>query len=114
MRRRLISYVLLFVVFWHSLAVAGQTVSLAYPLEPTHALLHWQGESHHHHDDGSFHHDDSEESSQHMATDGCQNSVAVISADCQTQPLLQAAMPAIVDQAAVPPPFLEGIRRPPR
>jgi hypothetical protein len=89
--------------FW-----AGQGAALE------HTLMHWQGEAHHHDSDGSIHVDDSEDSFQHLVADCCFHPVGVIVAPAA---VLLEPLPQHVAQAAQPvppPPYLDGLRRPPR
>lgn len=101
-------------MFWQALAVAGQG-GLSHAAEDlTHAVLHWSDTGHHHHDDGSYHEDDSAESTQHVALDGALSIPALWpTLDWPTFAAYRDA-PPVTTSAALPPPFVDPFRRPPR
>lgn len=78
-----------------------------------HAVMHWQGEAHHHDSQGHIHADGSEDSFQHMMADCCFHHFGVIAAPAivALEPLPQHVAQAA--QAVPPPPYLDGLHRPP-
>ncbi len=113
--RRFIAFLLICLSLWQTALAAGLTQAvLAQDGDLAHLALHWQAEGHHHDDDGSIHADDSHDSIQHVM------------ADCSTHHLGFIVMLPVaalepvshhVAQAAShppPPPYLDGLRRPPR
>jgi len=114
MRRTAVIFLILFGMFWQSMALAriGSTVNPLADLQ--HAVLHWQGESHHHHEDGSYHLDDSPESVQHMVADPLSASLAMAAPSSHGLPPLRSAAPGGLHATPVPNPTLDGLLRPPR
>jgi hypothetical protein len=114
MRRSAVLFVMLFAIFWQSVAMArvGSTVNAMADLE--HATLHWQEEAHHHHEDGSYQLDDSKESVQHMVTDNLNAPLALAVASSHNFPRLGSAAPDGLHEQLVPHPALAGLFRPPR
>lgn len=114
MRRSSIVVVMLFALLWQSLAMAriGSTVNALHDLG--HAALHWQEEAHHHLADGSYQVDDSSESTQHVAMDHQNVSMALMAASAHDFLRLGAGAPAGVHEAPAPDPALDGLLRPPR
>src|SRR4051794_18551328 len=118
--RRWIALLLVMVLLpWQVLGWAS--ISLSHGSDESHAVAHWAGEAHHHHDahdhdaDG-FHEDDSEESIQHIVqTDAYLTPVAALPGSVKVTPgmFVEVAPPALHAQPCSPP-FLEGLRRPPR
>lgn len=113
-RRSTVLLVMLFAMFWQSLALArvGSTVNVLADLE--HAALHWQEEGHHHHDDGSYHLDDSIESTQHVLSDQVTATSALLVTASHDFPPLGSAAPGGLRKPLVPDPTLDGLLRPPR
>jgi hypothetical protein len=78
-----------------------------------HAVMHWSDQAHHHHGD-QIQVDGSDESVAHVLGDHGSCGVALVA----TAPSLQHPCPqtgvAGPHPAAAPPPFLEGLLRPPR
>ncbi|MCY7308544.1 MAG: hypothetical protein LH632_20900 [Rhodoferax sp.] len=114
MRRTAVLLVMLFAMFWQSLAVAriGSTVNALADLE--HTALHWQGKSHHHHGDGSYHLDDSKESAQHVATDHLNAPLEMAAPSSHDFPPLGQAAPGGLHETPLPNPTPDGQLRPPR
>jgi hypothetical protein len=114
MRRSAVLFVMLFAIFWQSVAVArvGSTVNALADLE--HAALHWQEKAHHHHEDGSYHLDDSKESVQHGVMDNLNAPLALAVASSHNFPPLGSAAPDGLHEQLVPHPALAGLFRPPR
>jgi hypothetical protein len=114
MHCRAVFLVLLFAIFWQSVALArpGSTVNAL--ADPAHTALHWQEEGHHHHDDGSYHQDDSSESVQHVLSDHLNATAACTSSPANGLPFLPSAAPLGLHQTPVPDPTLDGLLRPPR
>lgn len=114
MRRVPVLLVMLFALFWQSVALTriGSTVTALADRE--HAALHWQEEGHHHHDDGSYHLDDSTESAQHMVADHLSALLAMAAPSSHDFPPLGSADPAGRHVTPVPDPTLDGLLRPPR
>ena len=114
MRRSAVLFVMLFAIFWQSVAMArvGSTVNAMADLE--HATLHWQEKAHHHHEDGSYHLDDSKESVQHGVMDNLNAPLALAAASTHNFPPLGLAAPSGLHEPLVPSPALAGLFRPPR
>ena len=116
MRRSAVLFVMLFAIFWQSVAMArvGSTVNAMADLE--HATLHWQEKAHHHHEDGSYHLDDSKESVQHVVTDNLNAPLALALAVASSHnfPPLGSAAPSGLHEQLAPHPALAGLFRPPR
>jgi hypothetical protein len=114
MRRSAVLFVMLFAIFWQSVAMArvGSTVNALADME--HATLHWQEKAHHHHDDGSYHLDDSKESVQHGVMDNLNASLAPAVASSHNFPPLGSAAPSGLHEPLVPYPALAGLFKPPR
>lgn len=115
MRKRLTTLLLLFLSLWQVASAAGLSGAwLEAGSAPDHAAVHWQGEAHHHDDHGGIHADDSQDSIQHMMADCSFHHLAVFQApsvvalESPTQHVPQTA------QSLPPPPYLDGLRRPPR
>jgi hypothetical protein len=114
-RKRLIVLLLVLLNVWQVASAAGLPQFWAAQGEALdHAAMHWQGEAHHHDSEGHIHADDSEESLQHMMADCCFHHFGVIAAPVLVtlEPLPQHVAQAA--QAVPPPPYLDGLRRPPR
>lgn len=79
-----------------------------------HTVMHWQGEAHHHDSEGHIHADESQDSFEHMMADCCFHHFGVITGSLLVtlEPLPQHV--AQLAQAVPPPPYLDGLRRPPR
>jgi hypothetical protein len=114
MRRSLVLLVMLFAMFWQTVALArpGSTVNVMADL--AHAALHWQGEAHHHHDDGTFHLDDSQASTFHVLSDHVTATTALLPAVAHHFPPNTSSRPGVLRDIRVPDPFLDGLLRPPR
>jgi hypothetical protein len=111
MLRRFVHLLLIVTLCWQSLSFAGQTLGGGGAL--AHTVLHWQEAAHHHHDDGSVHEEDSAESRSHAMAEAC-SVLIFVAATGSTLPDSHTPVPSVADDAETPPPFLEGIRRPPR
>ena len=116
MCRRLTTFLLMLSMCWQALAYAGSAVVLADADEVAHASMHFEGEAHHHddHDDGGIHQDDSQASAQHLMDEACVFAPALIRVQHLSLRSLQPDMPSAVIAKAAPPPFLDGLERPPR
>ncbi|URI09389.1 hypothetical protein MW290_27885 [Aquincola tertiaricarbonis] len=114
MQRRAVLLVMLFAIFWQSVALGrvGSTVNAL--ADAQHTALHWQEEGHHHHDDGSYHLDDSNESVQHVLSDHLSATAAFTTAVAHGLPLLASPAPNGLHETPVPDPTLDGLLRPPR
>ena len=115
MRKRFIVLLLVLLNVWQVASAAGLPQFWAAQTEALeHAVMHWQGEAHHHGSDGSIHADESEDSFEHMMADCCFHHFGVITAPAVValEPLPQHVAQAA--QAVPPPPYLDGLRRPPR
>ncbi|MFZ5542162.1 MAG: hypothetical protein ACOZJZ_01295 [Pseudomonadota bacterium] len=114
MFRRLAAFIFSLVLSCYGLAAAAQTFALGGD-DSQHAVAHLTDEAHHHHDDGSFHADDSDESQQHVLAD-CWLGAPLMPAGQASLPDLNmptGSLPAM-EFNPLPPPYLEGPRRPPR
>ena len=114
MRRGLVLFLLVVTAFWQVIAVAGQATAFGNAEENTHALLHWQEESHHHLDDGAVVQDDSDESMEHVVADGCLGAAAVWATASFNLSPAESTRPEMGEEAALPSPSPDGLRRPPR
>ena len=114
MHRRAVLLVVLFAMFWQTVAMAraGSTVNALADME--HTALHWLEEGHHHHEDGSYHLDDSKESVQHMLCDHSCATAALLVSSSRDFPPLGSAAPGGPHTAPVADPDPEGLLRPPR
>lgn len=114
MRRKFALALMLFSILWQSLAFGGQAAAFADVHEIAHMAMHSLSEAHHHHDDGSVVQDDSDESRQHVVADGGISSPFLWAVTSFTLIPTDAARPAMMDERPLPPPLLDGLRRPPR
>lgn len=114
--RRLLAVLLLLSFFCQAFATAGQLVALGHgeSFQASHAEMHWEGVAHHHDEDGVAHQDDSSESIAHMLADAGPGTAALIQALVLALLVDRPPAPAEVAEAAAPPPYLDGLRRPPR
>mgnify|MGYP000925898705 CR=1 FL=1 len=115
MRSPLVIVVFLFALLVQSVAAAGHGLRLEFSADLSHAAMHEAGISHHHNHDGTSSRDNSDEAKQHVQHDHCPNSPALPASVCSAGPESagMAALPAL-SQRALPAPYLEGPRRPPR
>jgi hypothetical protein len=114
-RSRLIALLLVLMNVWQVASAAGLPQFMAAQGEALeHSLMHWQGEVHHHDTDGTIHADQSEDSYAHMMSDCCMHHFGVVAAGVLValEPLPQHVAQAA--QSVPPPPYLDGLRRPPR
>ena len=114
-RTRFIALLLVLMNVWQVASAAGLVQFWAEQRESLeHTVMHWQGEAHHHDSQGHIHADDSDESFEHMMADCCFHHFGVIAAPAVValEPLPQHVAQAA--QAVPPPPYLDGLRRPPR
>lgn len=80
-----------------------------------HAVEHDEGISHHHEEDGSVHYDASDESLDHAQEHSCSPQAASISVPTLSfAPGQRLSERAALTTLAVPEPFLDGPRKPPR
>ena len=79
-----------------------------------HAAMHLEGASHHHDEDGVAHQDDSQESIQHMLADAGPGTAALFLSLQPSLPFGRLPAPAVAIESVGPPPYLDGLRRPPR
>ena len=102
-RSRLIALLLVLMNVWQVASAAGLPQFMAA-----------QGEVHHHDTDGTIHADQSEDSYAHMMSDCCMHHFGVVAAGVLValEPLPQHVAQAA--QSVPPPPYLDGLRRPPR
>ena len=114
--RRLLAVFLLLSVFCQAFATARQTVVLDHGsvFLIDHAAMHLEGASHHHDEDGVAHQDDSQESIQHMLADAGPGTAALFLLLQPSLPFGRLPAPAVAIESVGPPPYLDGLRRPPR
>lgn len=114
MRRSSVIFLMLFALFWQSVALgrAGSTVNAL--ADTVHTALHWQQEGHHHHEDGTYQRDNSKESVQHVVSDHVSACSAPPVSTSHQVPPLGSASPGGQREAPVPDPDPEGLLRPPR
>lgn len=114
--RRLLAVLLLLSFFCQAFATARQSVVLGHDevFQAEHAEMHWEGLAHHHDEDGVAHQDDSSESIAHLMADAGPGTAALIQFQVLSLHFDRLPAPADVAQAAAPPPYLDGLRRPPR
>lgn len=114
MRSKFALALMLFSILWQSFAVGGQAAALVDVHEVEHLAMHSLSEAHHHHDDGSVVQDDSDESRQHVVADGGVSSPFLRATTVFTLIPSAVTRPAMLDERPLPPPLLDGLRRPPR
>jgi len=116
MRRRLTTFLLMLCMCLQALAYAGSAVVLADADGLAHATMHFEGAAHHHdeHGNGDIHLDESQASAQHLMDEACVFAPALIPLVQLTLPRLLPDMPVASIAAAAPPPYLDGLERPPR
>lgn len=114
--RRLLAVILLFSFFCQAFATARQTVAFDHggSFEVAHAEMHLESEAHHHGEDGVAHQDNSQESILHMLADAGSGTAALLSFPQLSLHFGRLSAPAVTDESAGPPPYLDGLRRPPR
>ncbi len=114
MRRSAVLLVVLFALFWQTVAMASVGVTSNARADMEHTALHWLEEGHHHHEDGSYHLDDSKESVQHMLCDHNCATVALLVTSSHDFPPVGSVTPGGPRIAPVSDPDPEGLLRPPR
>lgn len=115
MCRRLATFFLMLCVCWQSLAFAGAGLWVAQDEDAEHALLHFENTAHHHdHHDGEFHQDDSDASIQHALGDASLFSPGLMPSSGPMLPDSPSCGPMMATYIAAPPPFLQGLERPPK
>lgn len=114
MRRPLVLSLVLFAMFWQTLAFAHAGSAVHALADMEHTALHWQKQAHHHHEDGSVHLDDSFESVQHALGEHLGSSAALPESASHHFPPSGSAAPVGLNRATVPEPDAEGLLRPPR
>lgn len=114
MRRNFALALMLLSMLWQSLAIGGQAAAFADVHEVAHMAMHSLSEAHHHHDDGSVVQDDSDESRQHVVADGGVSSPFLWAVTSFSLIPTGSARPPMMDEWPLPPPVLDGPRRPPR
>ena len=114
MRHRFGLALILLSIVWQALAIGGQATAFAETVEVSHVAMHSLSEAHHHHDDGSVVQDDSDESRQHVVADGGVSSPFLRAATSFTLISIDSARPPMMDERLLPPPLLDGLRRPAR
>ncbi|HAU56888.1 MAG TPA: hypothetical protein DCW87_04565 [Comamonadaceae bacterium] len=113
--RRLLAVLLLLSFFCQAYVTAGQSIALDHAggFQAAHAEMHLEREAHHHDEEGLAHQDNSQDSIQHILADAS-GAVALFQFP---QPLFhfgRSSAPAVTAESAGPPPYLDGLRRPPR
>ncbi len=114
MRRTAVLIVMLFAMFWQSVALARVGSSVNALADQEHTALHWQEVSHHHLEDGSLQLDDSKESVQHVLSDHLSATAVLMLPAAHDFPSLGSAAPGDLHETRVPSPTLDGLLRPPR
>lgn len=116
MSRRVLAVFLLLAIAWQTAVIAAPGAAFEAARERIHAALHGQDAAHHHHHgDGSVHEDDSADSVRHALADHGVSVTALLPAAARVHWLPAGSSSArAVDEASGTPPFLAGLRRPPR
>ncbi len=115
MRRTLVLAIVLVSLFCQGLSATGQGLMAHTGTDLDHAALHWQKIGHHHDADGDYHADDSDEAMSHVVLTGGPLSGGALLYDPVALLLGVAAVPPPSRSDTVPaPPYIDGIRRPPR
>lgn len=114
--RRLLAVILLLSFLCQAFAMAGQSLAIDHgePLQVEHVEMHWDGLAHHHEEDGGTHQDDSSESVAHMLADAGPGTAAFIQFPVLSLQFDRLPPPTVMAEVAGPPPYLDGLRRPPR
>jgi hypothetical protein len=113
MFRRFTAILLSVVLSLYGFSAVAKALTLSGGVE--HAVAHLEKVAHHHHDDGEFHADSSDEAVQHVQADNWLSTPVVPTAEVTLRHVLVgASAPPLADISGAPPPFLEGLRRPPR
>lgn len=114
--RRLLAVFLSLSLVCQAFAMAGQSLAFGEgdPFLSEHAEMHWEGVAHHHDEDGVTHQDNSSESMAHMLADAGIGTAALFPFPVLFLHLDRLPPPAVVAESAGPPPYLGGLRRPPR
>lgn len=114
--RRLLAVFLLLSFLCQAFAMAGQSLALGHDasFEAEHAEMHWEGVAHHHDEDGDTHQDNSSESVAHMLADAGPGTAALLPFPVLSLHVDRLPAPAVMAESAGPPPYLDGLRRPPR
>ena len=96
-------------------AMAAQQADIDHAVEGMHATLHAAQSAHHHHDDGTTHHHDEGQGSEHSHPDSVScAALALPAASLAVAAIDPSATSVRFDEHPRPPPYLEGLRRPPR
>lgn len=113
--RRFFYLLLLLCLPLYGFAMQG-SLPQAYGGQPlAHELVHEEGVHHHHHEeDGSVHYDESDESFAHLHEHSCAQPISFGLRSLTVPPERQVSVPALFTASAVPEPFLDGPRKPPR
>ena len=112
--RRIIYILLLLCLPLYGFAMQGG-LPQAYGADSiVHELEHDEGVYHHHEDDGSVHYDESDESLAHAQEHSCAQPIGFSVPSLTVPPEQQVSGLAPFTAHAVPEPFLDGPRKPPR
>lgn len=113
--RHLLAVLLLLSILCQSFVSAGHESARGHPGGEAvdHAMMHWTGVAHHHDDRGSIHQDNSSDSIVHLLTD-TGSSASVLVHPPALQVVIRRLPGVLYADAMSPPPYLDGIRRPPR
>ncbi len=114
--RRLLAVFLLLSFFCQAFATARQTAALDHggSFQAHHTGMHLEGAVHHHDEEGVTHQDDSQESIRHMLADAGPGTAALFPFPQLSIHFDRLPAPAVTAESAGPPPYLDGLRRPPR
>jgi hypothetical protein len=111
---RVIAFVISILLTCHSFAAVAEPFVLAMG-DSEHAAAHLANEAHHHHDDGSFHADDSASSKAHVLAGEWLAAPVILAGAVRIPGAVGARSEPLQTASTTPtPPYLEGLRRPPR
>lgn len=114
--RRLLAVILLFSFVCQAFATGRQVVAFDHEgrFEVAHAEMHLEGAAHHHDEEGVVHEDESQASVLHMLAEAGSGASALLELPQLSLHADRPPAPQVVAESAGPPPFLGGLRRPPR
>lgn len=114
--RRLLAVLLCLSFFCQAFATARDVGAFNHDaaFQVAHAEMHLEGAAHHHDEHGVMQEDDSPESLQHMLAEAGPGAAALLHLPQRSLPVDRSPAPAITAEPVGPPPYLDGLRRPPR
>lgn len=112
--QRLVILCVLAGMFWQVVGATGRVALVGAGEDIAHALMHWSESAHHHQDDGSYDPDASDDAVRHVLADDALTAPALCPGAAPAFALRPMPSPLDTLAVALPEPFPDGLRRPPR